>query len=74
MRKKEKAMYGQRLCSESSPDNASSFKANNNEALMGPKTGGGPRDVSHSLSGAGSVVDYQSGGKGSKKSKGKMDY
>lgn len=63
MRKTEKAVRGQRIWSETSPDK-SSYKQNNNEALMGKKCGGGPRDVGHSLSG-GSTVDYmEKGGKG----------
>jgi hypothetical protein len=63
MRKNEKAARGQNLRTETSPDR-SSYKQNNNEALMGKKCKGGPRDVGHSLSGAGSAVDYMNKGKG----------
>lgn len=63
MRKTEKAARGQKIVTETSPDR-SSHKMNKDEALCGKKMGGGPRDVGHSLSGAGSSVDYME--KGSK--------
>jgi hypothetical protein len=62
MRKNEKAARGQNIRTETSPDK-SSYKMDNTKALMGKKCGGGPRDTSHSLSGAGSTVDYMDKGK-----------
>jgi hypothetical protein len=69
VKKVEKGANGTVIRTETSPDR-SSYKQNNTEALMGKKCGGGPRDVSHSLSGAGMTVDYmEKSGKGGKKRK-----
>ena len=61
MRKKERAHFGQEICTETSPDR-SSHKVDANEALMGRKMKGGPTDVSHSLGGAGEVQTYNDKG------------
>ena len=56
MRKNESARDGQKVRTETSPDK-SSHKIKDG---LGGKFGGGPTDVSHSLSGAGKAnVDYQ---------------
>lgn len=52
---KEKAHFGQTIRTETSPDR-SSHKVNAKEALEGRKMGGGPTDLSHSLT-AGSYND-----------------
>ena len=67
MKKEEKAHFGQSIRTESSPDR-SSHKVKNDEALCGRSMPGGPTDVSHSLSGAGSVETYNDAGKKSRKS------
>lgn len=51
MIKKEKVARGQNLRTETAPDR-SSYDDDNNEALMGRKMGGGPLDLSASLSGS----------------------
>lgn len=58
MRNTEKAHRGQTIRTETGPDR-SSHKMDSNEALMGRKTGGGPMDLSHSISG-GDVADKYS--------------
>lgn len=62
MKKTEKAARGQTIRTETAPDR-SSYKQNANEALMGKKMGGGPRNTGHSLSSAGDTVDYMDKGK-----------
>lgn len=57
MRKEEKAHFGQTLRHETGPDR-STYQVNEMESFMGRKMGGGPRDVSHSLTSAGETVDY----------------
>ncbi len=57
MRKEEKAKNGQTIRTESGPDR-SSFMQGDAEALSGRAFKGGPKDVSHSLSGAGGAVSY----------------
>lgn len=49
MRKTEKAARGQKIWTETAPDR-SSHKMNNDECLNGKKMGGGPLDLSSSLS------------------------
>lgn len=57
MKKDESARDGQKVRTESGPDKSSHNVKN---AVTGGKFGGGPTDVSHSLSGAGKAnVDYQ---------------
>ena len=56
-RMEEEAVRGQTIRTESSPDK-SSYPNDKREALMGRKMGGGPTDVSHSLTGAGQVETY----------------
>lgn len=74
MRIDEKAIRGQKLRTETSPDK-SSHMVDQKEALVGRKCGGGPTDVSHSLSGAGMVETYNDkSGVGGKKSKGGSGY
>lgn len=67
VKKVEKVGMGQNLRTEMAPDRSSYMKGD----LAMKKCGGGPRDVSHSLSGAGGAVDYLNKGKGDK---GKGDY
>lgn len=57
MRKEESAHFGQKLRTESGVDRSSHMK-NDAEAVSGRSFGGGPRNTSHSLSGAGEVVNY----------------
>ena len=66
MKKEEKAHFGQTIRTEAAADR-SSHSVNKDEALMGRKMGGGPTDVSHSLSGAGNVETYNDEGKKSRK-------
>lgn len=72
----EPAREGQTIRTESSPDK-SSHKLDKNEQLFnyayGSDMGGGPQDVSHSLSGAGKTPS-QGGGRGNRshKHKGKV--
>lgn len=61
MKKSESAHMGQKIVTESAPDR-SSHKVNADEALMGRKCGGGPTDLSHSLT-AGAYNDKSSGKK-----------
>lgn len=56
MRKEESAHFGQKIRTETGPDR-SSFMKNDAEALSGRTFKGGPRDLSHSLSGT-SVQNY----------------
>jgi|GEM_PF-2405502 hypothetical protein len=56
MRKEESAHFGQKIRTETGPDR-SSFMKNDSEALVGRSFKGGPRDLSHSLSGT-SVQNY----------------
>lgn len=53
----ESAHFGQTIRTDSGPDR-SSFDYDKTAALAGAETGGGPTDVSHSLSGAGQVKTY----------------
>jgi hypothetical protein len=66
MRKTESAVRGQTIITESSPDRSSHTVKD----TMGRKCGGGPMDVSHSLSGAGQVEDYNDKKSGKKASSG----
>lgn len=63
MKKTEKAARGQTIITETNPDRSSYNKQDANEALMGRKMGGGPRDTSHSLTSAGDTVDYMNKGR-----------
>ena len=67
MKKEESAHFGQKIRTESSPDR-SSDKTGMDTAVTGRKMGGGPKDVSHSLGGAGDVQTYNDAGKKSRKS------
>ena len=67
MKKEESAHFGQKIRTESSPDR-SSDKTGMSEAVMGRKMGGGPKDVSHSLGGAGDVQTYNDAGKKGRRS------
>ena len=51
MREEEKAHFGQKIRTETSPDKSSDMMVNKSEALMGRKMKGGPLDISHSLGG-----------------------
>lgn len=66
MKKMEKVGSGQTIRTDTGPDR-SGHKVNMNEALCGRKMGGGPTDISHSLSGGGSAASK--GGGGGKRSK-----
>lgn len=57
MRKEESAVRGQKIRTETGPDR-SSHKTDMNEAIMGRKMGGGPTDLSHSLSGGATTVNH----------------
>lgn len=57
MRKEESAHFGQKIRTESGVDRSSHMK-NDAESVSGRSFGGGPRDVSHSLTGAGQVSNY----------------
>lgn len=56
MRKEESAHFGQKLRTESGPDR-SSYMKNDESAVLGPSFKGGPRDLSHSISGS-TVQNY----------------
>ena len=66
MKKEESAHFGQKIRTESSPDRG--YKGGDAESVLGRKMGGGPKDVSHSLGGAGDVQTYNDSGKKSRKS------
>jgi hypothetical protein len=58
MKKEDSARAGQTIRTESMPDNRGSHKVK--DAMTGGKFGGGPDNLSHSLSGGGKAnVDYQ---------------
>ncbi len=74
-RYEENAVRGQKLRTECAPDR-SSFMGKSHDQIAGRKMGGGPRDVSHSLGGAGETMDYNNkpAGRGSSKGKDGRDY
>lgn len=67
MKKEESAHFGQKIRTETGPDR-SAYKPKPEETLSGRKMGGGPKDVSHSLGGAGDVQTYNDAGKKGRRS------